>query len=90
MKITYTRAMVHAALNGELNDVPTELDPIFGLPMPIACPGVPNEVLNPRHTWPDKDAYDQKAHELAALFVKNFKPFEAQAAPEVIAAGPKV
>jgi phosphoenolpyruvate carboxykinase (ATP) len=90
MKIAYTRAMVRAALNGELDEVPTELDPIFGLPMPIACAGVPNEVLNPRNTWADKAAYDQKAHELAVLFRKNFEQFRAQAAPEVIAAGPKV
>ena len=51
---------------------------------------MPGEVLNPRNTWADKDAYDQKAHELAALFVKNFEQFKVQAAPEVIAAGPKV
>ena len=90
MQIAYTRAMVHAALNGELDEVPTELDPIFGLPMPIACPAVPDEVLNPRNTWVDKGAYDQKVRELAALFVKNFEQFKAQATPEVIAAGPKV
>ena len=90
MKIAYTRAMVHAALNGELDDVPTELDPVFGLPMPIACAGVPSEVLNPRNTWADKAAYDQKARELATLFAKNFKQFEDQVTPEVIAAGPKV
>ncbi len=94
MKIAYTRAMVHAALNGELDVVPTELDPIFGLPMPVACPGVPDEVLNPRNTWADKEAYDRKARELAALFVKNFEQFlviqdtfDMQA---MLAAGPKV
>jgi phosphoenolpyruvate carboxykinase (ATP) len=90
MKIAYTRAMVHAALNGDLDNVPTELDPIFGLPIPVACPAVPVEVLNPRNTWPDKAAYDVKARELAALFVKNFNKYKDQAAPEVIAAGPKV
>ena len=90
VKIGYTRAMVRAALDGELDKVPTETDPIFGLPIPVACPGVPREVLNPRNTWADKYAYDKKARELAALFVKNFKEFEAQAAPEVIAAGPRL
>ena len=90
MKIVYTRAMVHAALSGDLDNVPTELDPIFGLPIPVACPAVPVEVLNPRNTWPDKAAYDVKARELAALFVKNFSKYKDQAAPEVIAAGPKV
>jgi len=90
MKIAFTRAMVHAALNGELDNVPTTLDPIFGLPIPIACPGIPPEVLNPRNTWADPAAYDQKARELAALFVKNFEKFKAQANPEVIAAGPRI
>ena len=90
MKIAHTRAMVHAALNGELDEVPTALDPIFGLPMPIACPAVPDEVLNPRNTWADKVAYDCKARELAALFVENFEQFRAQATSEVIAAGPRI
>jgi phosphoenolpyruvate carboxykinase (ATP) len=82
--------MVHAALNGDLDNVPTELDPIFGLPIPVACPGVPAEVLNPRNTWADPDAYDQKANELAVLFGRNFEPFKSQATHEVIAAGPRI
>ncbi len=94
MKIAYTRAMVSAALKGDLNDVPTELDPIFGLPIPIACPGVPGEVLNPRHTWTDQAAYAQKAHELAALFVKNFEQFlvvqDAFDMRAILAAGPRL
>ena len=94
MKIAYTRAMVHAALNGDLDNAPTEDDPIFGLPMPIACPGVPPEVLNPRNTWSDKDAYDKKARELAALFVKNFKQFlvirDTLDMAKIQAAGPQV
>ena len=73
---------------------PTELDPIFGLPMPVACPGVPDEVLNPRNTWADKDAYDRKARELAALFVKNFEQFlviqDTFDMKAIVAAGPKV
>ncbi len=94
MKIAYTRAMVHAALNGELDEVPTELDPIFGLPMPVACPAVPDEVLNPRNTWADKEAYDQKARELAGLFVKNFEQFlvihDSFDMQAIRAAGPQV
>jgi phosphoenolpyruvate carboxykinase (ATP) len=86
--------MVHAALNGDLDEVPTVLDPIFGLPMPIACPAVPDEVLNPRNTWADKAAYDQKAHELAGLFVKNFEQFlviqDSFDMKAIVAAGPKV
>ncbi|HKZ83415.1 MAG TPA: phosphoenolpyruvate carboxykinase [Anaerolineae bacterium] len=89
MKISYTRAMVHAALNGSLDHVPTEADPIFGLHMPVECPGVPSEVLNPRRTWLDPNAYDQKARELASLFVQNFEQYADQAAPEVKAAGPR-
>ena len=89
MKIAYTRAMVHAALNGSLANVRTEVDPIFGLHMPLECPGVPSNVLNPRNTWTNPNAYDQKARELAALFVKNFEQYADQAAPEVKAAAPK-
>ncbi|HLF25867.1 MAG TPA: phosphoenolpyruvate carboxykinase [Anaerolineae bacterium] len=89
MKIAYTRAMVHAALNGVLDKARTEVDPIFGLHIPIECPGVPDRVLNPRNTWADPEAYDQKARELAALFVKNFAQYESQVAHEVRAAAPK-
>ena len=61
MKLAYTRAMVTAALNGELANVEYEKDPIFGLAVPKTCPNVPAEVLNPRSTWADKDAYDESA-----------------------------
>jgi phosphoenolpyruvate carboxykinase (ATP) len=87
MKLPYTRAMVNAALNGALDDVPYEAHPVFGVEMPQQCPDVPAEVLNPRRTWDDKDAYDRKAKELAGLFASNFKKFET-ASKEVRAAGP--
>jgi len=90
MKIAYTRAMVRAALNGSLAEVPTEPDPIFGLHIPLACPEVPTEVLNPRNTWANQAAYDAKARELAARFARNFEQFAEQAAPEVRAAGPRI
>jgi phosphoenolpyruvate carboxykinase (ATP) len=89
MKIAYTRAMVSAALNGSLRDVPTEPDPIFGVHVPVACPGVPPEVLQPRNTWADKSAYDRKARELASRFTENFKQFASAVDPEVVAAGPR-
>jgi phosphoenolpyruvate carboxykinase (ATP) len=89
MKIAYTRAMVHAALNGSLANVRAEIDPIFGLRMPVECPGVPAGVLNPRNIWADAAAYDRKARELAALFVKNFELYADQASDEVRAAAPK-
>jgi phosphoenolpyruvate carboxykinase (ATP) len=88
MQIAHTRAMVTAVLNGSLHDVPTEPDPVFGVHVPVACPGVPPEVLKPRNTWHDKDAYDDKARELARRFIDNFKTFEDQLDPKVAAAGP--
>ncbi len=89
MAIAHTRAMVHAALSGTLNDVPTTPDPTFGIAVPRACPGVPAEVLDPRRTWADPAAYDEQAHKLAAMFVENFTAYADQVAPEVRAAGPQ-
>ncbi|WP_409302290.1 phosphoenolpyruvate carboxykinase (ATP) [Peribacillus sp. SCS-155] len=82
MKLAYTRAMVQAALEGELNNVETIKDEIFGLDIPVHVPGVPDEVLQPRKTWVDKDAYEAKANELASKFRFNFKKF-ADVAPEI-------
>lgn len=89
MKIAHTRAMVNAALNGGLAGVPTKPDPIFGLAVPIACPGVPAEVLDPRQTWSDPAAYDAQARKLAGMFAENFKTFAGQVSKEVGAAGPR-
>jgi len=75
MDLKYTRAMVRAALSGQLNNVETELNGIFGLAMPTAIEGVPTEVLNPRNAWSDGNAYDAKAKELATMFRENFKKF---------------
>lgn len=90
MKIAHTRAMVNAAVNGELDAVPTAPDPVFGVAVPVSVPGVPRDVLQPRNTWDDKDAYDQKARDLAARFHENFTQFADSVAPEVLAAGPRV
>lgn len=90
MKIANTRAMVHAALNGELNNVPMVRDPVFGVCVPLSCPNVPPEVLNPRNTWADKDAYDAQAHKLAAMFAENFKVFSDHVSADIKVAGPKV
>lgn len=88
MKIKYTRAMVTAALEGKLNDVEYELHPIFNVMVPKTCPNVPDEVLNPRECWADKEAYDVQAKELARMFVNNFKKYSNM--PEsIINAGPK-
>jgi phosphoenolpyruvate carboxykinase (ATP) len=88
MKIAYTRAMIHAALSGALDAVPSERDPIFNLDVPVSCPNVPGEVLKPRNTWRDGVAYTAQAARLAHLFAENFKKFEGEVTPEVRAAGP--
>lgn len=87
MKLRYTRAMVEAALQGELNQVETETDPIFGLHMPTRCPGVPDELMNPRNAWADKEAYDQTAKSLANQFADNFSRFSS-AKESIKQAGP--
>ena len=89
MKIAHTRAMINAALSGELDKASYTTDPIFNLSVPTSCPNVPAEVLNPRNTWADKAAYDAQARKLAGMFAENFKTFAATAAPEVKDAGPK-
>jgi phosphoenolpyruvate carboxykinase (ATP) len=89
MSIAHTRAMVSAALDGSLAQVPTVADPIFGLQVPTSCPGVPSEVLVPRNTWQDKDAYDQAARNLAQRFKDNFNKFAEQVTDEVRNAGPR-
>lgn len=76
MSIKHTRAMLNAALNGELDNVEMRVDPIFGLAIPTECPNVPAEVLDPASTWEDKAAYEAKAKDLAASFHKNFAKYE--------------
>ncbi len=75
MKLAYTRAMIHAAFSGGLDKAGYQTDPVFGLQVPNACPNVPTEVLMPRNTWADKEAYDKKANELKGMFEANFKKF---------------
>ncbi len=89
MPIKHTRAMIRAILNGELEKIETEQHPIFGVHVPVSCPDVPAEILNPRNTWEDKDAYDEKAKHLANLFNENFKKFEDGVSDEVKNAAPK-
>jgi len=89
MKLKFTRAMITAALEGKLDNAEFETHPVFGVAMPKACPDVPAEVLNPRNTWADKNAYDEKAKYLAGLFVKNFEKYADGVSAEVLAAAPK-
>lgn len=88
IKLSYTRAMISSALNGTLEKVETIKHPVFGVEMPLNCPGVPSELLNPRNTWSDAALYDQKADELARLFINNFKKYAAGTPEAILAAGP--
>jgi phosphoenolpyruvate carboxykinase (ATP) len=90
MKLKYTRAMITAALNGELDNVNFHNHAIFKMAIPENCPNVPDEILNPRNTWENKDLYDTKAHELAQKFKANFIKFESFANDEILAGAPKV
>ncbi len=90
MKLNYTRSMITSAMNGELNNVEYHAHPTFGVLIPQSVPNVPAEVLNPRDTWADKEAYDKKANELAQLFVKNFDKYASQASDEILSAAPVV
>jgi len=90
MKIKYTRAMIRAILNGSLAQTETTPDPIFGVNVPVSCPDVPGEVLQPRNTWEDKEAYDRQAADLARRFNENFKKYEAGVSEAVRDVAPKV
>ena len=89
MKLKYTRAMVTAALAGELNDVEYELDPIFNLNIPKSCPNVPAEILNPRNVWTDKAKYEKSAKALAKKFQENFAKKYPDMPANITNAGPK-
>ena len=86
--IAYTRAMIEALLDHQLDRITFHTDPIFGLSFPEACPGVPQEILEPRSTWADPGAYDLQARALAGMFVENFEHFSGQVTEEVRRAGP--
>jgi len=90
MKLKYTRSMITAAMNGALDNAACEPHPVFGILMPNTVPDVPTEILVPRNTWADKEAYDKKANELAQLFVKNFAKYADQANEEIRSAAPVV
>jgi len=90
MSLKYTRRMVNAALNGELDDVEYTEEPYFCLMVPTEVPDVPSDVLNPVNAWADKDAYEAKARELAAMFKDNFKAFEDGASDDILSGGPQV
>ncbi len=88
MNLDHTRAMVNAAIQGDLDGVEHTPDPIFGLRVPLHCPGVPDEVLQPRSTWSSGEAYDRRARALAAQFTQNFQKFAGDVTQAVRDAGP--
>ena len=90
MPLHHTRALLTAALMGELAKVPTQDVPIFDLHVPISCPDVPEEFMVPRKLWKDPGKYDQKIRELAGAFRENFEQFADRVTPDVAAAGPKI
>ncbi|MFC2662601.1 MAG: phosphoenolpyruvate carboxykinase (ATP), partial [Eubacterium sp.] len=89
MKLRYTRAMVTAALNGEIENAEFKHDDLFNLDIPQSCKDVPSEVMNPRDTWEDKDAYDQTARRLAGMFKRNFDENYPDMDKEIAEAGPR-
>ncbi|WKN43997.1 phosphoenolpyruvate carboxykinase (ATP) [Tunicatimonas pelagia] len=89
IKLKYTRAIIDAIHNGDLEGVETRTDPNFGFEIPLSCPGVPSEILIPKDSWQDKDAFDTTKEKLVGLFQDNFKSFEASVNSEIVAAGPK-
>ncbi|GAA4465729.1 phosphoenolpyruvate carboxykinase (ATP) [Nibrella saemangeumensis] len=88
IRLNYTRAMITAALNGELESVDYHNHPVFGIAMPKTCPNVPDEVLNPRATWQDQNQYDEQARKLAKLFRDNFDKYADSANEEIRSGGP--
>ncbi len=88
MNIAHTRAMVRAALGGALADVPTRIDPVFRVEVPLTCPEVPDVFLDPRATWADPVEYDRQAARLAQMFATNFADYADGVTAEIRAAGP--
>ncbi|WP_420644608.1 phosphoenolpyruvate carboxykinase (ATP) [Candidatus Leptofilum sp.] len=90
INLPYTRAIIDAIHNGDLDDVEFVTDPIFGLAVPTTCPDVPDELLIPKNTWADAAAYDKQAEKLANLFIKNFEAYKEGSSEAIINAGPKL
>ena len=90
ISLKYTRAMITAALNNQLNNVEYITHKVFGLNMPTSCPNVPSEILSPKNTWTNKSAYDEKANKLARAFNENFLQFSDHANDEILNAAPKI
>ena len=90
ISIRHTRALLNAALTGKLNEVTYKQDPVFGFEVPEHCPDVPDEVLEPSSSWPDRKEYDRRYHDLAMRFRQNFGKFEEGTPEEIVEAGPTI
>ena len=90
ISIKYTRALLNAALTGKLDSVQFKRDPVFGFDVPVTCPNVPDDVLDPSSSWSDRREYDKKYRQLAQRFIENFGKFTEGTPQEVVDAGPKV
>lgn len=90
IKLSYTRAMISAALNGQLEKATFHAHPVFGFEIPDNCPGVPDGILDPRNTWEDKASYDAQLNDLAGQFIRNFQKYAAAADKEILDAAPKI
>ena len=90
IKLAYTRAMITAVLEDKLTPVDFAEHPVFGMMMPLNCPGVPAEILNPENTWLSKEEYATKAKQLAGLFICNFEKYKSGVSEDVLAAAPKI
>lgn len=88
ISLKHTRSLISAVLDNKLADAEYETTSVFGLNIPTACPEVPTEILNPRNSWANKDAYDEKRFELAAMFNKNFEQFDSEVSADIKAAAP--
>ncbi|CAN5702327.1 phosphoenolpyruvate carboxykinase [soil metagenome] len=89
IKLAHTRALIDAALAGDLDDIETRIDPIFAVAVPVRVPNVPDDLLDPRRTWGDAAAYDAQAKRLAGMFAENFARFSADVARPIVDAGPR-
>lgn len=89
ISLPLTRAIVRAAVTGALEGAETKPHPIFNLQVPLACPGVPDELLDPKGTWPDPEAYDKQARVLADMMIENFETYAAGVPEAVVKAGPR-
>lgn len=90
ISLKYTRAIIDAIHDGALDNVEYVTDPRFGLAVPTSCPNVPSELLTPKNTWADGDAYDAQAGKLAQLFTQNFEQYKEGSSEAIINAGPKL